>query len=358
MSVPTVPELEADSANPGPKPPLSEGGSLRKLAMKGAIWTILGYGCGQILRLAGNLVLTRLLEPELFGLMALAQTALTGLAMFSDLGTSASIVRHSRGEDPRFLNTAWTLQVIQGFWLFAGTLALAWPVAWIYGDSRLILLLPLAGLNGLLNGFTATAFYVLNRRLNVRTLATFEISNQAISLALMIGFVLIWPTIWSLVFGGIAATFIRVIRTHFLLPEFKNRLEWDRSAFRDLFSFGKWLFLSTAAFFLGEQADRLVLGKLLSFQMLGIYGVAANLADMPRQVERGAQCQGDLSRHFTHEPALARGDARRDLAQSLASADLGGHRCGLDGGTGRYGDPDSVRLALSPSSLDLAASGS
>jgi O-antigen/teichoic acid export membrane protein len=274
--------IEEPTSDPGAEPPA--GGSLRKLAIRGAIWTTAGFGCGQILRLASNLILTRLLAPELFGLMTLAQTAMTGLVMFSDIGTSASVVRNPRGEDPRFLNTAWTLQAIRGVWLWLGMVLLAVPLANFYGDSRLKLLLPLLGISGFINGFTSTAPYVLNRRLEMKQLALFELGTQLLFLLTLLACVLVWPTIWGMVLGGLLGTAERVICSHLLLPNLRNRLAWDRSALRELISFGKWLFLSTAALFLGEQADRMVLGKLFSFEMLGIYGVAATLADMPRQV--------------------------------------------------------------------------
>jgi hypothetical protein len=61
-----------------------------------------------------DLILTRLLFPEAFGLMALVQVFMGGLQMFSDLGVNMSIIQSKRGEDPDFLNTAWTFQILRG----------------------------------------------------------------------------------------------------------------------------------------------------------------------------------------------------------------------------------------------------
>src|SRR5688572_4183028 len=47
------------------------GPSLRSRTIRGSAWTMGGYGAGQVLRFASNLILTRLLAPEMFGLMAL-----------------------------------------------------------------------------------------------------------------------------------------------------------------------------------------------------------------------------------------------------------------------------------------------
>ena len=68
--------------------------SVKKLAVRGAIWTIGGYGISQVVRFGTNLILTRLLVPEYFGLMAVVNTLRAGIDLFSDLGISQSIVNN------------------------------------------------------------------------------------------------------------------------------------------------------------------------------------------------------------------------------------------------------------------------
>jgi O-antigen/teichoic acid export membrane protein len=91
-----------------------------------SFWTILGYGLSQLFRLAGNIILTKLLMPEMFGIMAIVNVLIMGSQMFSDIGLGPSIIQNKRGEDPDFINTAWTLQIIRGFaiWLLVILLAL------------------------------------------------------------------------------------------------------------------------------------------------------------------------------------------------------------------------------------------
>src|SRR5204863_421086 len=78
------------------------------------LWSATEYLAGFILRLGSNLILARLLVPEMFGLMALVNTFMMGLQMFSDVGIGPSIIQNRRGDDPAFLNTAWTIQVMRG----------------------------------------------------------------------------------------------------------------------------------------------------------------------------------------------------------------------------------------------------
>ena len=82
--------------------------------LNGSLWTFFGYGSSQIIRLGSNLVLARLLFPEAFGIMSLVTVVMQGLTMISDLGVGPSIIHSKRGDDPNFLNTAWTIQVIRG----------------------------------------------------------------------------------------------------------------------------------------------------------------------------------------------------------------------------------------------------
>ena len=63
-------------------------------------WTIFGFGASQLLRLGGNLILTRLLFPEAFGLMAIVQAVLVGVTLLSDIGVEQSIIHNKEAMSP------------------------------------------------------------------------------------------------------------------------------------------------------------------------------------------------------------------------------------------------------------------
>src|SRR5687768_15639721 len=88
--------------------------SLRDRAVRGVVWTVGGTAAAMLLRFGSSLILTRLLMPELFGLMAIVSVIFQGLLMFSDLGTGTAIIQNERGDEEPFYNTAWTMQVIRG----------------------------------------------------------------------------------------------------------------------------------------------------------------------------------------------------------------------------------------------------
>jgi len=109
-----------------------------KKAFHAATFVILGFGFSQVIRLFSNILLTRLLIPEFFGIMALSQVVFQGLGLFSDLGIGQGIIRSNRADEPQFLNTAWTLQVIRGFVLFLLVLIVAYPVSLFYEKKIII----------------------------------------------------------------------------------------------------------------------------------------------------------------------------------------------------------------------------
>ncbi|MBD1912804.1 MULTISPECIES: oligosaccharide flippase family protein [unclassified Leptolyngbya] len=258
--------------------------SLNKLAVNGAFWTVLGYGASNGLRFIGNLILTRLLAPELFGLMALMNTFLIGLALFSDIGIGPSIVQNKRGQDPIFLNTAWTLQAIRGLCLWVICCILSYPVSRYYGDARILMIMPILGLSSLMAGFNSTSLMLLKREMNLRTSTLLELAIQVLSLTIMVSWAYFQPTIWALVAGTMISVALKLILSHFWLPGVRNQFAWDKTCAQELFRFGRWIFLSTAFTFLAMQSDRLIVGKIVSIEMLGIYTVCLSLSDLPRQV--------------------------------------------------------------------------
>ena len=257
------------------------GTGLRARAARSTIFTIVGFGGENALRLAGNLVLTRLLFPEAFGLMALVQVVMMGLIMFSDLGLRAAIIQSERGAEPAFLNTAWTLQIGRGCILWLATCLLASPVATFYQEPDLALMLPVAGLTAVFSGFESTRLATANRDLLLGRLTILTLGTQAFGLMVTISIALYHPSVWALVFGGLVAPFLKALLSHSILPGNVDRLAFESTALRHLLNFGRYIFLSTLATFLISHGDRAILGKFASLTELALYNIAFFLASVP-----------------------------------------------------------------------------
>lgn len=262
---------------------LGAAGSLRQLVLRGTAWTLVGYGASQVVRLGGNLILTRLLFPQLFGLMALVNTLLIGLALLSDLGLWTSTVQNPRGNEPTFFNTVWTIQIARGIALWLLSLAVTIPFANLYGEPQLIWIVPVASLSVLLAGFNSTSLFLLERELRISTITKIDLLTQVCSLVVMVVWAYFAPSVWALVGGSLAGAIFKLIASHWVVVGSRNRLLWDAAAARALWGFGKWIFLASAVGFFAEQSDRLMLGKVVPLEILGVYGIALTFAEIPRQ---------------------------------------------------------------------------
>jgi len=255
--------------------------SLRGRAVRATIWTIVGIAGSNVLRLGGNLILTRLLFPEAFGLMALVFVFLQGMQLLSDFGIGPSVMQNERSSDPRFLNTAWTLQVGRGALIWFVSLVVAGPVARFYQEPMLLYLLPVVGLTGAIDGFASTAKFTVGRLLTIGRLTVFELVAQAASIITMVIWALIDRSVWALVAGAIVAAIVRTALSYRLTDEPRNHFEWDPAAARSIIHFGKWIFLTSAVGFLASHVDRLILGKLIPLDIFGVYTIAFMLASFP-----------------------------------------------------------------------------
>lgn len=267
-----TPAVPGDDAQP---PPPSRG-TIRA----SAVWIGLGFGYGQALRFVANVILAHLLFPEAFGLLAMAYTVMIGLLLFSDLGIRTSIVQNPRGDDPRFLNTAWTMQVLRGLLLGAIACALAWPVAFLrlQPEPRLLWIMPLLGLSAIIDGFASTKLLTLQRHMRQRRFVLIEVFTQTIGISVTVIWAAIDRNVLALAMGPIANSLAKTLISH-LLPGPINRFQWDRSSAYDLFHFAKWVYLSTVLYYLAGNADKLVVGYR-SLELLGVYHIAAQLASV------------------------------------------------------------------------------
>ena len=260
------------------------GSRLRERVIRGGAIGLLGFGASQGLRLVSNMILSRLLFPEAFGLMAIIRLVQNGLEMISTVGLQPAIVRHERGDDPAFLNTGFCIQIMRGFALWATGALLAVPIATFYAEPQLSLLIPVSAVTALLTGLRSTKMISLRRHLQLGRLVGIEIGAQLLTLIVTIILAWLYRSVWVLVISGLVSHTILLLASHLAIPGPTNRLRWDSEAARQLFSFGKWIFVSTLFTFLALRMDVVMLGKLIPMEELGIYSIAIMVVAIPRQL--------------------------------------------------------------------------
>jgi O-antigen/teichoic acid export membrane protein len=252
---------------------------LKALVVRGSLVTLAGFGGARVLRLVSGIVLTRLLDRDAYGLYRLANVFLEGLSFFTAIGSGPAVIRDPRGDEPIFLNTAWTMQALRGVGLWLAACVLAIPYAWFYSQPILWFLIPVVGLTVLLDSFDAVAVHWCYRHMLLFRVTALELLRQLTVLLVTISWAFMSPTVWAFPAGAIVGCVVVLVLSHMALPGPKSRFQWDRECARAQYHFGKWVFVSSVLSFIASQMDVLFLAYFINIGEIGVYGFAINLAD-------------------------------------------------------------------------------
>jgi O-antigen/teichoic acid export membrane protein len=250
---------------------------------RGTILTVGGQFASQLLRMIGNLALSRLLVPEAFGLMTLASLVLIAVEQVFNFGTYSTVIRHERGDDPAFLDTAWTLGIGRAVILWIGASAFAPAMARFYEEPLLTSMLPVALFSIVIASLGSMKLALLDRRLELGRRIAIDLLAQGVTcgddrLALHL------RVRWALLVGGLANNLVcgdepwlEGRRSHRVGPHLGAQL----------IHFGKWVFASSGLSFAANQLDVAILGRLVPLAQLGVYTIGMTVPNLLREVLAG-----------------------------------------------------------------------
>jgi O-antigen/teichoic acid export membrane protein len=246
--------------------------------LRGIGWTFGTYAVSIVFRFGSSVILSRLLDPNILGIMLIITTIRNGIELLSDVGIGQNIVQNKNGNRPYFYNTAWIIQIIRGVILSSFLFFLSREIAEFYKIDQY--LISVSALTLLMMGFYSTSIYLLQRNIQISKLTLFDLSQEIIASLLAVIAALISPSVLSLVIANVIATVVRGVCTY-LLPKARQRFVFSARYAWEIVSFGKWMFLSSLLMLLSTSFDRLYLGQAAPLAMFGIYGIAKALADLP-----------------------------------------------------------------------------
>ena len=230
--------------------------------------------------------MTRLLMPEMFGLMAIVNVLLMGLVLITDVGLRQNIIQSTRAHESNYLNTVWTFQIARGFFIWVASILMSvglyyaqafnWLAAnTVYADPLLPFIIPVSTLTVVFAAFEPTWTSIASRDLNQAKLVKIEVISQLAGVLIMMLLAYYFRSIWSLVVGSLMTSLAHVLIVSFTANGDRNKFHMDRSALSEIFHFGKWIFLSSVIGFLINSGDRLLLGGLIAPAELGVYSIAS-----------------------------------------------------------------------------------
>jgi O-antigen/teichoic acid export membrane protein len=253
--------------------------SLSTRVVKSGLWVfalrMLNRGLGFI----RTIILARLLTPEDFGLLGIALLSISALETFSKTGFDSALIQKKENVES-YLDTAWTVSALRGIVLFSILLFSAPLIARFFNSPEAALIIRVIALYTLLAGLRNIGIIFFQKELEFNKQFSYEFSATLVDLTVAITLAFILRNVWALVWGGLAARFLRLVLSYVLHP-YRPGIKIDREGFQELFGFGKWVFTSGILVFLVTQGDDILLGKLLGVTALGLYQMAYTLANLP-----------------------------------------------------------------------------
>lgn len=259
---------------------LRSGDGLRSRLARGGLWLGAGSGAENGLRIVRNMILTRLLVPEAFGLMAIVLAINGAFEAFTEIGLKEAVVQSPHGATRPYLNAAWWLALGRGLVLY-GVASLAAPwIVHFYGQPQMLPMLRVALLSIIFNGALSARAYVALKEMNYGPWVLINQGGNTLGILTAITLGLLYHNVWALVIGFLAEAAARCLLSYAVCP-YRPRLVFQRESIRALLHYAGGMIGLPVLTLLYAKADVFVVGKLLSTAELGLYSMAAALAFIP-----------------------------------------------------------------------------
>lgn len=258
---------------------------LRARTVRGVGWNLVGVGVQVVLQTAVLMLLARLVTPEEFGLVAAALIVVSIASLVAAVGLGPSLVQLEDLTDVH-VRVAFTTFVLLGVSLWGLVTWQAGTIAQLFEIPDLRPVVPLLGAVLVLQNLTV-GDWLLQRRLDFRTLAILELWSYAIGFGLVaVPLALLGAGLHAIVAGHVVQSASRTVLLWMRAPHpARPTLRWPE--LRDLLTFGGGHMLGRFIGRVAVQGDNLVVARWLGPVALGLYGRAYQLMVMPSELIGG-----------------------------------------------------------------------
>jgi O-antigen/teichoic acid export membrane protein len=253
---------------------------LRGRSVRAGFVALVSQGVRFIVQLGSTMMLSRLLTPEDFGLVAMVTAITEFLSMLKDQGLATATVQRDH------LTHA---QVSTLFWLNVGVsvlftvamVAIAPVLAKFYDEPRLFWITIVAGLIFLLSGLAVQHQALLRRQMRFTMLAAIDTSAFALGVTLAIITARLGAGYWALICLSLGTGLTTV-------PAVWLACRWQpgrprREKMAGLLRFGGNLTVVEILMYLGRNIDNVLIGRFYGAGPLGQYSRAYSLLMLPFQ---------------------------------------------------------------------------
>ena len=259
------------------------GDSLRAKCFRGSIALTGGTLVERSFRFVRTVVLAKILMPSSLGRIALVTTAAMIFEAINEVGVKHSVIQNARGAQKEYLNVAWWFQAVRASCIFAIAWLLAPMISRFYEDTGMLMLLRVTFISILFNGLISPRVHVLEKQFDFKKAVILTQTSAMISTLSTIALAVYLRNEWALVIGFVLEPAMLCTLSHVLCP-FKPAFSIDRESFKDILHFARGMLGLPILTLVAFQLDVIVLGKMVSKELVGMYFLAFALASVPRQL--------------------------------------------------------------------------
>lgn len=252
---------------------------LKQKTISSMVWNAIQRFGTMILSFGTNIVLARLLMPEDFGCIGMLAIFLSLSQVFIDGGFGAALIQKKKTTQEDYSTIFyWNLFVSLFFFLI---LQVASPfIADFYHMPKLCKLLRVLSIILLINGFTVVQTNILTKKLSFKMIAKIRLIAISMAMIVSIGAAYLGMGVWSLVIKDLLAATLGAAM-FWGLNKWRPSFVFSRKSFKELFSFGGLMLLSSLLNTFFENLQGLVIGRCYTAKDLGYYSQAKRLDEIP-----------------------------------------------------------------------------
>ena len=249
--------------------------NLNSLFARGVLWSGISQYSRQILQLIVTVVLARLLTPEDFGVVSMANIFTTVITSVNEYGWSAAIIQRKEIKESHLCSAFWS-NIAFGIASFVLGVAISPLVANFFRNALVAPVLIVSSTVFIIGPFGVVHRALLAKKLDIKWLSVSEIGATVASSIVAIVLAFIGFGVWSLVSRMVCMSIITVVIL-WLINDWRPSAHFDIKSFKELFSFGSRVMGSNIIKKVYENVDYLVIGRVLGASALGFYTIAYNL---------------------------------------------------------------------------------
>lgn len=253
--------------------------SLKKQAVDGVIWTFLQQFSVQFINFGVQIVLARLLLPEMFGLIAMLSVFISIGKSLLDSGMTSSLIR-TKNPDQLDYSTVFVTNFLISIAVYLLTFLGAPLVAKFYNQDILKNILRLYALSFVIHAFVAVHIAKLTKEMNFKRQMTLQVPSTILGAIVGVYMAYAGYGVWSLVWMNLAQTTAFTIQCWFRL-KWRPSFEFNKRRFRYHFGFGYKLTISGLLDTVYNNIYNIVVGKFFSPAMVGFFSQAQTMRKFP-----------------------------------------------------------------------------